>query len=279
MTGSVTGLRDTVYQGAPMTATTTTAPVADHGMLTVLGVLLPGLDDTDLAELTNRAFTQVQKRVGSELSAGLTDQQLAEFEKLVDSNDDEGASEWLSRTVPDYRTTVLIERLGVITEVVRAMAGDTTATRGQVRSVRLMDPTLEHLEVLFHHEDVVTSADTGELVVIAGRRGTERPVTLRWNLIEHGPRRFAARSSMALSVHDHSVEEMNRICRRWNGIHAAAHAGVSRDGDDLTLEISGAIPLQTGISVEQLASTVSLVCQSFVEAFDLILGWNRESSE
>jgi len=73
------------------------------------------LDDSFLASLgldampteEKKAFldhirSALQIRIGSELSEHLTDEQLAEFEAIAESNDPEITKAWLKKHCPDY---------------------------------------------------------------------------------------------------------------------------------------------------------------------------------
>lgn len=45
-------------------------------------------------------------RVGTRLSEGMSDDLLAEFEKLIEARDEAGALAWLEQHRPDYKTVV-----------------------------------------------------------------------------------------------------------------------------------------------------------------------------
>jgi hypothetical protein len=51
----------------------------------------------------------LELRVGTKLSEGMTDEQLAEFEKLVKSRDYQGALAWLGEKRPDFKKVVADE--------------------------------------------------------------------------------------------------------------------------------------------------------------------------
>ena len=60
----------------------------------------------ELPEEQKKAFLQhiydeLELRVGTELSDGMSDEQLEEFESIIDRKDDV-ITEWLSKNVPDY---------------------------------------------------------------------------------------------------------------------------------------------------------------------------------
>ncbi|MFT4187756.1 MAG: DUF5663 domain-containing protein [Aeromicrobium sp.] len=72
----------------------------DHALLVEIGLgELP-------EELRQDIYSTIELRVGERLSAGMTDAQMAEFEKIIDSGDDAGATAWLTANAPDYRQIV-----------------------------------------------------------------------------------------------------------------------------------------------------------------------------
>jgi hypothetical protein len=54
-------------------------------------------------------YEELELRVGTRLSEGMSDEQLAAFEKLIDSNDESGALSWLETNRPDYKQVVAEE--------------------------------------------------------------------------------------------------------------------------------------------------------------------------
>ncbi|WP_264000209.1 DUF5663 domain-containing protein [Mycolicibacterium vanbaalenii] len=73
---------------------------------TQLAAILPGLSDEDLTDLASRVGEELHLRIGTALSAGLTNQQLEDFEKLMDGGDDHLRNEWMETHRPDCRATV-----------------------------------------------------------------------------------------------------------------------------------------------------------------------------
>jgi len=49
---------------------------------------------------------QLQLRVGTELSRGMSDAKLEQFEKLVEAKDQAGATAWLQQNCPNYKQVV-----------------------------------------------------------------------------------------------------------------------------------------------------------------------------
>lgn len=75
---------------------------------------LDSLGLSDMPEEEKKAFLQhlyeeLELRVGTRLSEGMSDAQLASFEKLVDGNDEDGALNWLEANRPDYKAVVAEE--------------------------------------------------------------------------------------------------------------------------------------------------------------------------
>jgi hypothetical protein len=76
-------------------------------------VVGPALTEEELGELVTVAYSDLELAVGRALSAGLSDEQLAEFGELVDREDDDGANQWLKTHRPDYPSVVTRE-LGLL---------------------------------------------------------------------------------------------------------------------------------------------------------------------
>lgn len=69
----------------------------------------------DLPEDQKKAFlehiySELELRVGTKLSDGLSDAQLEEFEKIID-RDEEKVREWLSQNAPDYQQDEAFARI------------------------------------------------------------------------------------------------------------------------------------------------------------------------
>lgn len=54
-------------------------------------------------------YEELELRVGTRLSEGMSDEQLGEFEKLIDANDEAGALRWLETNRPNYKDVVAEE--------------------------------------------------------------------------------------------------------------------------------------------------------------------------
>lgn len=69
----------------------------------------------ELPEEQKRPFLQhvydeLEMRVGTQLSAGMTDEQLSEFESIIDRKDNI-IVDWLNRNVPDYQNDTVFQQL------------------------------------------------------------------------------------------------------------------------------------------------------------------------
>lgn len=54
-------------------------------------------------------YEELELRVGTRLSEGMSTNQLESFEKLVDAEDEDGALNWLESNRPDYKAVVAEE--------------------------------------------------------------------------------------------------------------------------------------------------------------------------
>lgn len=63
-------------------------------------------------------YEELELRVGTRLSEGMSDEQLGEFEKLIDSDDQAGALKWLETNRPNYKQVVAEELEKLRKEVV-----------------------------------------------------------------------------------------------------------------------------------------------------------------
>jgi hypothetical protein len=79
----------------------------DDAFLTSIG--LGSMPQDQKAAFLEHLYDELELRVGTRLSEGLSDDKLAEFEKLVDSNNEQGALRWLETNRPDYKQVVAEE--------------------------------------------------------------------------------------------------------------------------------------------------------------------------
>lgn len=91
----------------------------DEAFLESVG--LGGLPIEVRRSLLAQFLRTLETRVGRELSASLDEDEMAEFEGLMDSGDEVGAQEWLTANIPTYQATTR-RLLAELTEEVRADA-------------------------------------------------------------------------------------------------------------------------------------------------------------
>lgn len=78
-------------------------------------------------------YPELESRVGARLSIGLSDAQLDEFEALVDADNEDGASQWLTDHVPHYPQIVAEEFDRLIGEAVDWFARKAAGLAGASR--------------------------------------------------------------------------------------------------------------------------------------------------
>jgi hypothetical protein len=76
----------------------------DNALLTDLG--LDGLSVSVATAMLSFMYSELEMRVGKELTGRLSETQMDEFEALVDGADETGALAWLEANVPDYQDVV-----------------------------------------------------------------------------------------------------------------------------------------------------------------------------
>lgn len=63
-------------------------------------------------------YEELELRVGTRLSEGMSEQKLQEFEDFIDANDQNGAMQWLEANRPDYRQVVSEELEKIRQEII-----------------------------------------------------------------------------------------------------------------------------------------------------------------
>lgn len=79
----------------------------DDNFLQDLG--LGSLPAAEKNKMLAHIYETLELRVGMKLADQMSDQQLDEFEKYIDSNDEAGALKWLETNFPDYKKVVADE--------------------------------------------------------------------------------------------------------------------------------------------------------------------------
>ena len=76
----------------------------DYSLLEEVG--LGGLSKEDKDDLLRHFRQQLEQNVGEIISSQLTDEQLSEFEKLIDAKKAQEALKWLKNNYPNYKQVV-----------------------------------------------------------------------------------------------------------------------------------------------------------------------------
>lgn len=100
----------------------------DDNFLAELG--LGSLPEDEKKKMLGQIYETLEMRVGTKLAQNMSDAQLAEFEKLMDANDEEGAFKWLQTNVPNYKDVVANE-LETLKDEVKTAAPQILSTTGQ----------------------------------------------------------------------------------------------------------------------------------------------------
>lgn len=79
----------------------------DDNLLQELG--LGTLNAEDKRVMLGHIYETLEMRVGMSLAGQMSNEQLDEFEKFIDSNDEAGALKWLETNFPDYKQVVAAE--------------------------------------------------------------------------------------------------------------------------------------------------------------------------
>lgn len=78
---------------------------------------LADLPDAEKDKLIEQIFETLETRVGMRLADVMSEEQLDEFEKFVDGNDEAGAMDWLNKNYPNYPKVVEEELAKLKTEI------------------------------------------------------------------------------------------------------------------------------------------------------------------
>jgi hypothetical protein len=79
----------------------------DDSLLEELGLI--ALPKADRDQLLKQIYETLEMKVGMRLAERMSDQQLDEFERFIDTNDEAGALKWLETNFPDYKQVVADE--------------------------------------------------------------------------------------------------------------------------------------------------------------------------
>lgn len=87
----------------------------DNNFLNELG--LNDLPDSEKTKMLAHIYETLELRVGMKLAENMRDEQLNEFEKLADANDEVASLKWLETNVPNYKDVVMSELEKLKTEI------------------------------------------------------------------------------------------------------------------------------------------------------------------
>jgi hypothetical protein len=79
----------------------------DNNLLVELG--LGSLPDAEKNKMLEHIFSTLESRVGVNLAGRMSEEQLTEFEKFIETKNEKGAMQWLETNFPDYRQVVANE--------------------------------------------------------------------------------------------------------------------------------------------------------------------------
>jgi len=79
----------------------------DDNLLKELGLNALPVDERN--KLLSQIYETLELRVGMKLAENMNDEQLDEFEKFIDTNDEAGALKWLESNFPNYKQVVADE--------------------------------------------------------------------------------------------------------------------------------------------------------------------------
>lgn len=87
----------------------------DDNLLNEIGLGDLPLEEKDL--LLSEIYQQLELRVGTKLADAMSEEQLTEFEKFMNTEDEKGALKWLQTNFPDYPKVVAAELEGLKKEL------------------------------------------------------------------------------------------------------------------------------------------------------------------
>lgn len=101
----------------------------DDNLLNELG--LASLPPQDKQQMRQHIYETLQMRVGMKLAEQMSEEQLNEFEALIDKNDDIGSLKWLETNFPNYKQIVGDELEALKAEVKRTATQILAASQQQ----------------------------------------------------------------------------------------------------------------------------------------------------
>lgn len=99
----------------------------DNDFLVSLG--LGALPPEEKNKMLAHIYDTLEMRVGMKLAEQMSEQQLSDFEKFIDSNDEGGALKWLETNFPNYKQ-VVADELEKLKAEISAVAPQILASSG-----------------------------------------------------------------------------------------------------------------------------------------------------
>lgn len=100
----------------------------------LVDVGLGGLPDEQKKPFLEYVYQKLEATVGERLSAGMSETQLAEFESLIDRNEDT-VNGWLMANAPDYKDNEVFKRL----QQVSGLAVDDVRLKSEFAATRWLE--------------------------------------------------------------------------------------------------------------------------------------------
>lgn len=254
---------------SPSLTTPTSETDLHHLLRTQLSMGLRGMSAPDLKDLAKGVAAELELRVGTALSAGLTNAQLAEFQALIDDEDDDGCTRWLATAVPNYPLiTARLQNELVAETIARVSSADPRVLRGTRRVEELAELTLDMLEHYFlARYEYYTRTENSILISFTADEGTRElrvAITLERGLLVVQAHDAHPYPQQARAVIDAFVSEWNRT--RWL---PKAYYQRTEDG---WVQVYGefVLPVTRGITPTPLDSVLDAVIDTMDELFEVI---------
>ena len=214
---------------------------------------LPDLTAAELESLSATVLSELELRVGQQLTDGLSNVELDEFSALVDAGDEQASTAWLAEHRPDYQDVVTAQRGAIVAETVAALGGTSSVPAvPATRREEILDVDLDVVAVALRtlpasavrvddRISVTQRCATGHRLVVTASVSDNGLLSMQ----SAGPRSFSqARKGLLLS-----------FAQRWNRERYWPKAFVvdSADGDTCRLVAEFAYPLAPGVHRRLLA--------------------------
>lgn len=99
----------------------------DNNFLNEVG--LGELPEAEKSKMLSHIYETLELRVGMKLAENMSDEQLNDFERLNEANDDAASLKWLETNVPNYREVVMSELEKLKAEIKQSAPDIITASR------------------------------------------------------------------------------------------------------------------------------------------------------